>query len=72
MLNTEMNKTNLVRKKEGRTSLVVQWLRLCLSNAEGMGSIPGKGTKIPNGTWCSQKLNKLKKKRKGEEEKREK
>ena len=72
MLNTEMNKINLVRKKEGRTSLVVQWLRLCPSNAEGMGSIPGRGTKIPNGTWCSQKLNKLKKKRKGEEEKREK
>ena len=62
MLNSEMNKTNLVRKKEGRTSLVVQWLRLCPSNAEGMGSIPGRGTKIPNGTWCSQKLNKLKKK----------
>jgi len=70
MLNTEMNKANLACKKEGRTSLVVQWLRLCPSNAEGVGSIPGRGTKIPNGTWCSQKLNKFLK-RKGEE-KREK
>ena len=30
------------------TSLVVQWLRLHASNAEGMGSIPGWGTKIPH------------------------
>ena len=29
------------------TSLVVQWLRLHTSNAEGIGSIPGEGTKIP-------------------------
>ena len=29
------------------TSLVVQWLKLCTSNAEGVGSIPGWGTKIP-------------------------
>ena len=28
-------------------SLVVQWLRPCTSNAEGMGSIPGQETKIP-------------------------
>ena len=27
------------------TSLVVQWLRLCASTAEGMGSIPGQGIK---------------------------
>ena len=27
--------------------LVVQWLRLCASNARGKGSIPGSGTKIP-------------------------
>ena len=25
------------------TSLVVQWLRLCTSNAGGLGSIPGSG-----------------------------
>ena len=34
------------------TSLVVQWLRLCASNAGGMDSIPGWGTKIPHTTQC--------------------
>ena len=29
------------------TSLPVQWLRLHASNAWGMSSIPGQGTKIP-------------------------
>ena len=28
---------------------MVQWLRLCAPIAEGIGSIPGQGTKIPNG-----------------------
>ena len=28
-----------------RTSLVVQWLRLCLSNTGGPSSIPGQGTR---------------------------
>ena len=27
------------------TSLVVQWLRLCIPNAGGLGSIPGQGTR---------------------------
>ena len=35
------------RKQDG-TSLVVQWLRLCTSTAEGTVSIPGWGTKIPH------------------------
>ena len=26
------------------TSLVVQWLRLCAPNGEGLGSVPGQGT----------------------------
>ena len=30
------------------TSLAVQGLRLCASNAGGMGSIPGRGIKIPH------------------------
>ena len=38
-----------------RTSLAVQWFRICTSTAGGMGSIPGQGTKIPNATWYSQK-----------------
>ena len=34
------------------TSLVVQWLRLCTSNARVMGSVPGCGTKMPHAVWC--------------------
>ena len=29
-----------------RTSLVAPWLRICLANAEDVGSIPGWGSKI--------------------------
>ena len=39
----------------GRTSLVVQWLRLCASNARGTGSIPGQGTKILHAVQGSQR-----------------
>ena len=35
-------------REEDGTSLVVQWLRLCASDAGGTGSIPGRGTKIPH------------------------
>ena len=38
------------------TSLAVQWLRLCASNARGTGSIPGWGTKIPHAAWHGQKI----------------
>ena len=31
-------------------SLVVQWLGLRAFTAEGLGSIPGRGTKIPDGS----------------------
>ena len=52
-------------KNHGRTSLVIQWLRLCIPNAGGShGLIPGQGTrfympqlKISYATtkaWCSQ------------------
>ena len=30
---------------------MVLWLELCASNARGMGSIPGQGTKIPQALW---------------------
>ena len=43
------------------TSLVVQWLRLHASNAGGMGSIPGQGTKIPQAMQCGQKIKERKK-----------
>ena len=33
------------KDKKYRTSLVVQWLGLCASNAGGPGSIPGQGTR---------------------------
>ena len=39
-------------------SLAVQWLRLCILNAEGPGSIPGQGTKVSQ----TEKLSKKKKK----------
>ena len=35
--------------------MVVQWLRLHASSAEGSGSIPGQGTKIPQALWCGMK-----------------
>ena len=38
-----------------RTSLTVQWLRLCVSTAGGMGLIPSWGTKIPHASRCGQK-----------------
>ena len=38
-----------------RNSLVVQWLALCTFTAEGLGSIPGQGTKILQAMLCSQK-----------------
>ena len=45
-------------KKKFKTSLVVQLLRLCPSNAGGVGSIPGWGTKVPHAAWHSQKERK--------------
>ena len=35
-------------------SLVVQWLGLSASTAEGPGSVPGQGTTIPQATCLSQ------------------
>ena len=37
------------------TSLAVQWLGLHASTAAGTGSIPGRGTKIPQAGWRGQK-----------------
>ena len=41
------------------TLLVVQWLRLCTSNARGTGSISGLGTEIPHAVLWGQKQQKL-------------
>ena len=38
----------LIRIYKGGISLVVQWLRLHIPTANGAGSIPGPGTKIPH------------------------
>ena len=46
---------NGYKNKTCGTSLVVQWLRLCTSNAGRTGSFPGSGTKIPHASWCGQK-----------------
>ena len=37
---------------------MVQWLELCASTAEGLGSIPGQGTKILQSIHCGQKSSK--------------
>ena len=42
--------------------LAVRWLGLRASTAGGMGSITGRGTKIPHAAWCGQKEKKKKKK----------
>ena len=46
-------------------SLVVQWLRRCVSTAESKGSIPGWAVKVPqaNGVVKTSKPRKRKKKR---------
>ena len=36
---------------------MVQWLGFCAFTAEGAGSIPGRGTKIPQAVGCSQNNN---------------
>ena len=40
------------------SSLVVQGLRPCTSNAGGMGSNPGQGNKSPHAAWCGKKKKK--------------
>ena len=56
-------------KTRGRTSLVVQWLRLCISTAGGVGSVTGGGTKIANAAvQHSLKKKKKKQQRKLEQE----
>ena len=37
---------------------MVQWLGLCAFTDEGVGSVPGPGSKIPQAMWCGQKTHK--------------
>ena len=50
-------------KKSTGTSLAILWLRLHASNAGGMGSIPGRGNKIPQATQHGKKKRGGKKRR---------
>ena len=43
------------KNKSIGNSMVVQWLQLCAFTANGPGSIPGWGTKIPQTAQHSQK-----------------
>ena len=36
---------------------MVQYLRPCASGAEGLGSIPDQGTKIPHAAWYGTRTN---------------
>ena len=49
-------------KKSAGNSLAVQCLELRTLTAKGPGSIPGRGTKIPQAVGCGQKEKKLQKK----------
>ena len=42
-----------------RTSLAVQWVRLCASNTGDVGLISGQGTKMPHAGWYSKKKKNL-------------
>ena len=55
----------LQNKKQGGNSLVVQWLGLRASTAGSMGSIPGRGTKIP--PCCAVRPKKINKKQRESE-----
>ena len=54
---TERLSAHIIKNNNG-TSLAVQWLRLCAANAKDMGSIPGRGDKIPLavGGCCDHKI----------------
>ena len=54
---TERKKCLLLQHQDCKTgtSLAVLWLRLCTSSAGYMGSIPGRGSKIPHVAWPKEK-----------------
>ena len=53
----------LMKINQVGNSLAIQWLRLHASTAEGTGSTPGKGTKIPHASQVRQKKRKGKKRK---------
>ena len=56
-------RTSLLVELSAGNSLVVQWLGFCAFIAEGAGSIPGWGTKSPQGVQCGPKTTKKKKRK---------
>ena len=48
----EINQHNRLENPRTGNSVVVQRLGLCTFNAEGRGSILGRGTKILRAVWC--------------------
>ena len=46
----EGSRGTMLKENNQVTFLMVQWLRLPVSNARGTGSIPGQGTKISRAT----------------------
>ena len=58
----QMLYTIIYLEKPQESTKVVLWLELFASNARGMGSIPGQGTKIPQALWQKErrKENRLK------------
>ena len=63
---TKQKETHRLSKQ--RDSQVIQWLRLCAFTAQGVGSIPGQGTEIPQAASGAKKERK-KKKRESERKK---
>ena len=51
-------------KGDGNYSLAVQWLGPLAFTAKGVGSIPDRGTKMPQATWAQPKKINLSKSRK--------
>ena len=63
MQTTSWNRNvSAMMKKSAGNSLAVQCLELRTLTAKGPGSIPGRGTKIPQAVGCGQKEKKLQKK----------
>ena len=56
MLWQSLKKLNIIFKKQSWNSLVVQWLGFCALTAEGLGSLPGQGPKIPKAIRCRSSL----------------
>ena len=54
----EMERETKQDHKEIGTSLMSQWLKLQASNAGGVGSVPGRGTKILHTMQCGKQANK--------------